>query len=85
MRILKYVLSPGAGVIYTHEGAKPISAQVQDGVLVLWALVDPAMPSGQLETRVYETGDYILDNLQFLSTIVREVYVYHVFTSGVAV
>jgi hypothetical protein len=66
-RIWKYPLPEGgwdAGI--THEmprNAKILTAQVQHGVICLWAQVQPGQKDAQLRTfRVYGTGQPLPDN-----------------------
>jgi hypothetical protein len=51
--VWKYALTPGMTVIQMPAAAVPLTVGVQDGSLVLWALV---AVQGQPETRVFLTA-----------------------------
>lgn len=70
MKIFKYTIEPDA-YIEMPNGARILSVQVQNGVPVLWALVDPDAPLKRRDIRVYGTGHSIrleVEDLEYLGT-----------------
>jgi hypothetical protein len=65
------------------EGARILSAQVQDGQLCLWALVDPAAVSKDRTIHIIGAGHplYRSDSLRYISTVqtFNGVLVWHIF------
>lgn len=71
-------------MISMPEGAKPLSAQVQGGVLCLWALVDMLAPVAPRKVLVKGTGhpcDDSLDASQHVGTfqVAGGALIFHVF------
>ena len=65
--------------------AQILSAQVQDGVMTLWAVVNPDSPKMPHTIAIYGTGNYITDeNLgTFIGTLQVDWMVWHIFDQGV--
>lgn len=40
----------------THEGAKPIAFQMQDGIPAVWCIVDTEAPKTNLSLAIFGTG-----------------------------
>lgn len=76
--IWKFELKPH---IQMPKGAQLLSVAVQQGVAVIWALVDPNAPRVFRELNIYMTGFPIKNPGRFLGTILEEngTYVLHVF------
>jgi hypothetical protein len=61
-------------------GAKILTAQHQDGVMTLWAMVDPDAEREQRGFRIYGTGWPIeQDNLDYVATAREGIFVWHLF------
>lgn len=56
MQIWKFPLSASGTKIEVPKGAKPLSVQVQHGVPVLYAEVDPAQPMHNRHIGIFATG-----------------------------
>lgn len=66
--------------LHVHHAAKILSIQVQAGVLMLWALVDPASPLEPRSIHLYGTGYPLARHaLEFLATIQIGPLVWHLF------
>ena len=74
MQIWKYEIAPGENQLDIPESAKLLSAQVQHGVVQLWALVDPDLPTEKCRIVTLGTGHPIPDdqNLRFIDTFQLE-------------
>lgn len=70
--------------IYMFQGAEILSVQFQDGILCMWAMVDPDMPKVSREIAVIGTG-HLFDNHKFkvyLGSVQDSTYVWHIFDLG---
>ena len=66
-------------------GAQPLSVQVQDGALFLWAYVDPSRAADPRQVRIIGTGRPIEYNPgRYVGTVQMEggALVWHVFVEG---
>jgi hypothetical protein len=54
--IWKYEMMSHRAVIKTHEDAQFLSVGVQDGIIVLWAEVDPTRPPAERVFEAVNTG-----------------------------
>lgn len=61
------------------EGAEPISAAMQDGVLCVWAKVNPDAPRVSKVFAIIATGATLPPNGNFIATVHDHPYVWHVF------
>lgn len=82
MTIWKFELTL-AGRQYTEmpAGAEVLSADMQDGKLCIWAIVDPSATKERRYFEVYGTGTYMNpdSNLRFIGTVQEPPFVWHVF------
>lgn len=74
MNIWKYPLEvTDAQPVFMPAGAKVLSAQVQHGVICLWAMVDPSKPDVPHVVRIIGTGHsfpaVIADEYQHVGTV----------------
>lgn len=82
MTIYKYGLEDEVCTVQMPEGAKVLSAHVQNGSICIWALVDPSKPMVLRTFKVIGTGWKIEDTqLEFIGTVLLESgrLVFHVF------
>lgn len=82
--IYKYPLPYGRllGVkLYMPTGAQILSVQMQDGDMVMWALVDPQNPKEHRDDiRIYGTGFELLSSPgRHVATLQDGPFVWHVF------
>lgn len=83
--IYKYsLLLRERSTILMPEDARALSCQMQNGVLQLWAVVDPSLPVKEYHFRVVGTGNLILFDLlkwKHLDTVQTEYsgLVWHIF------
>lgn len=63
------------------RGAKILTAQMQQGVVCLWALVDPKEEREIRGIRIYGTGHpvYSIENKLYIGTVQAPPFVWHVF------
>jgi hypothetical protein len=62
------------------QGAQILSAQIQSGQLMLWALVDTSNPCEKVKIEVVGTGNPIADACRkYISTVQMGPFVWHVF------
>jgi hypothetical protein len=84
MTIYKYVLTPDHETVPLPKGARVLDAQMQDGSITLWALVDPQeRESVPRRFGVYATGGPgpgVRDT--HVATILHGGFVWHVFEVG---
>lgn len=78
--VWKYVLQSDSQIIHMPSGAKILSVQFQYKAPVVWALVDPEMPTEPRKFVAYGTGQPVSEAGQYLGTfqIVNGI-VFHVF------
>ena len=61
-------------------GAKILTAQIQDDVIVLWVLVEPEFNKEDRKFLIYGTGDMITEiGLEFIATVQAGDLVWHIF------
>lgn len=67
------------------NGAQPLSVQLQNGELYMWALVDIQSPSNPRRFRIFGTGTpAMLDsNWHFVDTVQQGMLVWHIFVEMV--
>ncbi len=65
------------------KDAQILSAQVQDGTLCIWALVDPDRPKEERKIEIHGTGNASVNLLPktFIGTAQMGMFVWHVFES----
>ncbi len=86
--IWKYHLGPALNIVAMPAGARLLTAQVQRGALVLWALVDPGMRARSRQVYVAPTGEVParLATATYVATV--QVHsgdlVWHIFDGGEA-
>lgn len=79
-QIWKFALATTSSLIRIPKTWRAISAQMQDGTLTMWAIVDPDAPKTQVNVKVVGTGwPENLEGWQFLSTVQDGEFVWHVF------
>lgn len=84
MTIYKYPIALSAGqVLRIPKGAEPLSVQMQDGNICMWARVDTSQPLRDFEIAIYGTGHELPDKngerLMHLGTVQRGAFVWHIF------
>lgn len=80
--IYKYGLRiTGEQVIHMPLGARMLTAQMQDGDLFVWAMVDTAQPLEKVCFRIFGTGQELgaLGDIPYLGTVQDGGLVWHVF------
>lgn len=81
--IFKYQLALNdIQTILMPEGAKILSANMQDGKLYIWAEVVHQVGSNRAyDIRIVGTGNRIMpdENLEFIATVIDRPFVWHVF------
>lgn len=92
-RVYKYEIMPGDDIeIEMPRGAEPLSVQTQQGVPMLWALVDPHAPLVTRRFRLTGTGHDIGTDIaarvafRFVGTfqLIASGLVFHLFDRGEA-
>jgi hypothetical protein len=80
MQIWQYRLLLSENKLQIPARARPLSAQLQDGQLTLWAAVQPENALTQYRFWVFPTGEFISDdiNLQYIDTVQIGPIVVHV-------
>lgn len=81
-KVYKYALVFGIFSLYLPVGAVPLKAAMQDGVPMIWCLVDPFAASENRKFFVAGTGQEINDklcSLVFVDTFFVDELVFHVF------
>lgn len=81
--IYKYPLSLGITIVGMPEGAQILTAQMQNGFLQLWAMVQPDKPLEQRRFEVFGTGEPIELPAEspYVATVQDGPLVWHVFES----
>jgi hypothetical protein len=82
MRIYKYPITPAARfVLDLPEGAEVLDAQVQHGVVCLWAKVNPDLPKRQVRFALVGTGHDAPEHADYISTFQLHggEFVFHLF------
>ena len=74
-------------VVKMPEDAEYLTAQVQHGQIVFWAIVDPETPIESRRIRIYSTGTPLDENVDFaerwhIGTVQMGSFVCHVFDEG---
>lgn len=67
----QYVAMPG--------GAEVLSTGLQNGIITIWAKVDPNNPSVAYAFHIVGTGGEVPDNTEFIGTVQQDRFVWHVF------
>jgi hypothetical protein len=76
--IFKYAIN--GGIIHMPAGGKILTVQHQDGLPILWALVDTSKPLVEREIQILGTGnDFNDDNLVYIGTSQNMGFVWHFF------
>jgi hypothetical protein len=81
-KIYKYSLEVTTyQVIYMPRGAEILSAQIQNGSIQLWAIVNPVADPALREIYIFGTGHTIPSTtpLTFIGTVQESFYVWHIF------
>lgn len=67
------------------DNAQPLSVQIQNGELYMWALVDSQSASNPRRVRIFGTGNHVVldGNWQFVATVQERMFVWHVFVEMV--
>lgn len=79
---------PGSELISMPAGSRIISASVQDGHIVMWALVDPTRSRVSRQVWALWTGWDIPDmpdDAQFIGTVQIDALVWHIFARAAEV
>ena len=80
MKIFKYPLKLTENAIAIPRGARPLTVQVQNGVVCLWAMIDENEPTEIRTIVICNTGEYIQPfGWLYLGTVQINNYVGHVF------
>lgn len=69
------------------EYGRPISVGEQNGILVLWAVVEPENETRKLHVHIYGTGNPLPSNWKddaFVRSVAISPFVWHVFAEPVA-
>ncbi len=82
--VWKYPLDADPGVEQVREmpeGAKVLTAQVQDGHVTIWAQVDPSRPKENRRFVIVGTGQGFAGGMgmTWIATVQRVPYVWHVY------
>jgi hypothetical protein len=82
-KIFKYpLLITGKQKLELPANAEPLSAQVQNGQLCIWFIVDTHMPPRDAEIYIYGTGNNLPEFIgNYISTVQMEGLVWHIFTN----
>jgi hypothetical protein len=82
-RIWKYILRlTDKQTLVVPANAEPLSAQVQDGEICVWVLVDLDMPLNDVEFYIYGTGNQLPEFIgNYISTCQLDGFVWHVFVN----
>lgn len=82
--IFKYQLN--SAVNHLPQGAKILSAQVQNDQICIWALVDPDRPLVMRKLKIFGTGQPLPVHgpieAVFVGTVQQGIYVWHIFDFG---
>lgn len=80
-KIYKYPLRwPSEQTVSMPVGAQILCAQMQMGVICLWAIVNPGTPTEDRNIRVYGTGIEVdLEGHSYIGTVQSGPLVWHVF------
>jgi hypothetical protein len=82
-KIFKYPLTSAHNqFIELPLGAEILTVAFQQGLLNLWALVDPTMPTGERQFEIRATGEEFEDkSCQYIGTVqsASGMFVWHVF------
>lgn len=71
-------------LIMMTEGARHLCAQVKNGEICVWALVDPKAATSVFQFAIVGTGNGMnVVDFQYLSTVQRAPFVWHVFWRAV--
>jgi hypothetical protein len=83
MKIYKYILTEvKTQLVKMPLKSEIIDIQIQDGNIVMWAIIDPQTEDIEVKINMYGTGEEICDsNLkeQYLATVKSYGYVWHFF------
>lgn len=80
--IHKYMIDAGYNEIVMPKNADILTAQIQDGFMMLWALVDCEAPTEDRIVCVVGTGHRMPDDMgrsEYISTVQSGPLVFHVF------
>lgn len=63
------------------EGAKILTVQTQQGIVTLWAVIDPSKDPDTLEVRILGTGNPAdnIEDMFYIGTVQERIFVWHVF------
>jgi len=66
--------------LQTHESTQVMSVQMQEGVICLWAAVDPTLPKCKMFISIVGTGNAAPQTEQwnYVGTVQQEGFVWHV-------
>ena len=79
--VWKYHLSRGRGVdvLELPGGASFVRADMQEGIICIWFLVDRDEPKVERRFSVYGTGQDVPDTANYVGTVMDGPFVWHVF------
>lgn len=83
--IWKFNLGAGTTIHEMPKGAKVLSIGWQNGVAVIWLLVDPSAPKVRRGFWLVGTGNQLsaaIEGFAFVGTLVGTPFVWHVFDAG---
>ncbi len=86
MIIYKYELRLGLTIITVPRHCKFLDTQIQNGVLCMWALVDPNVETTNINVHVVGTGHPLAErffDMKYNGTVQDGKFVWHVFLEGV--
>ena len=80
MIIYKYQLTLVESQYVTMpEGADVLSTGLQNGIITIWAKVNPNNPSIAYAFYIVGTGGEVPNNTEFIGTVMQDRFVWHVF------
>jgi hypothetical protein len=77
--VWKFQIAWDQPAVEMPDGAKVLTAAVQDQTVCIWALVDPDAPKVRRHFRVYGTGHKHPGDGRYISTVFMGPLVFHVF------
>lgn len=62
-----------------HSGFKPLSIDVQNGGIFMWAMIDTSEPLEFIEVDAIGTGQHIPEDVTYIDTVMLNGFVWHFF------
>jgi hypothetical protein len=83
--IYKYPMSLKDQWVSLPIGAKMLTVEIQNGVLCLWALVDPSEKIAARFFKVLGTGwnSNEIDDFDYVGTVFQDEFVWHIFVQRI--